>query len=518
MNEKCFCHLNGYRVKDSVARQQIEQIGITPQMYGAKGDGVTDDTEAIKNAVASLEDFGTLYFPNGHYLVVHEYHSEPDKQANAQSIIQIANKKNITIDLCGSTIELIGKYDVNGNITNSDSIGYNIFDIIDCENFVIKNGTLKGDRLSHNYDKYSTKTHEWGYGVLIRSSEYYERVNTSNPYDVGIQTDNVCSGYISNLKIYDFIGDGIVTRNGMSQGSINIKDCEIFDCRRQGISVLDSDVVIIDGCYVHDIGIPFMDNNNVSRTGAYPLTGIDIEPNSGTYCVNECIIKNTTIENTGSSSIVTSYKKIGTGISNLLMKLVIDNCKTQTLTLTAFTDRDGTVEHLLPIKITNSFITHHDCLTYRGTYRAISVTNGEFINCVINSACEDIYKSKQNLFGCEFEKTMKLYNCVVTSLQTARICLVSLINTTINGGLIKSHDNNVNLHIKDCITSLFNNCVFDTTGSKGVYRFVHCAFFNCGTGVNNSDAKIKFVRCYLDTKFLQYGDFMECIFENTPNQ
>ena len=478
--------------------------------FGAKGDGHTDDTEAIQIAVASLNDGETLCFPKGHYLVAHGYHASPDKQANIQSVIQIANKKNITIDLCDSTIELIGKYDENGNIVNSDAVGYYLFDIIDCENFVIKNGTLKGDRLTHNYDKYSTRVHANGYGIFIRSLEYYERVNTSTPYDVGVQSSNVCSGDILNVKCHDFIGDGVVTRNGMSHGEIKIKDCEISNCRRQGISVLDSDVVVIDGCYIHDIGLPFTDNNGDSRTGAEPLTGIDIEPNSGTYCVNECVIKNTTIENTGSSSIVTSYKMIGTGISNLLKKLVIDNCKTQTLTLSAFTDRDGAVEHLLPIKITNSIINHHDCLKLRGQYRSIGVTNGEFINCVINSASEDIYNGTSPLFGCEFEIPIKLYNCVVNSLQTARICEISLINTTLNGGLIKTHEGNVKLHIKDCITSLFNNSIFDTTGSKGNYRFVHCSFFNCVKGVNNSDAQIKFVRCYFDTKFIDYGTFINC--------
>jgi len=43
---------------------------ILPQWYGAKGDGLTDDTAAIKNAVnAASPVFGTVFFPNGNYLV-----------------------------------------------------------------------------------------------------------------------------------------------------------------------------------------------------------------------------------------------------------------------------------------------------------------------------------------------------------------------------------------------------------------------------------------------------------------
>lgn len=42
---------------------------VTPQMFGAKGDGVTDDTVAIKTAITYLGDFGTLFFPKGSYLI-----------------------------------------------------------------------------------------------------------------------------------------------------------------------------------------------------------------------------------------------------------------------------------------------------------------------------------------------------------------------------------------------------------------------------------------------------------------
>lgn len=37
--------------------------------FGAKGDGVADDTEAIKKAVMSAEENGIIYFPPGKYRV-----------------------------------------------------------------------------------------------------------------------------------------------------------------------------------------------------------------------------------------------------------------------------------------------------------------------------------------------------------------------------------------------------------------------------------------------------------------
>lgn len=48
------------------------QVILTPQMFGAVGDGVTNDTLAIQTAINSLREGETLYFPRGTYLMVGE--------------------------------------------------------------------------------------------------------------------------------------------------------------------------------------------------------------------------------------------------------------------------------------------------------------------------------------------------------------------------------------------------------------------------------------------------------------
>lgn len=55
---------NGYEVKDAKARKDIEDIKkthISPEMFGAKGDGVTDDTQAIKDMISYAETLTPVY-------------------------------------------------------------------------------------------------------------------------------------------------------------------------------------------------------------------------------------------------------------------------------------------------------------------------------------------------------------------------------------------------------------------------------------------------------------------------
>lgn len=54
--------------------------------YGAVGDGVTNDTEAIELAIAALSDYDILYFPKGEYLVT------PPILVNKSNVILKANK------------------------------------------------------------------------------------------------------------------------------------------------------------------------------------------------------------------------------------------------------------------------------------------------------------------------------------------------------------------------------------------------------------------------------------------
>ena len=76
---KEFSSLNGYAVKDTAARNDIELLKadvdvlekmsshVTPQMFGAVADGTADDTAAIQAALDTGKD---VYMPRGNYLVI----------------------------------------------------------------------------------------------------------------------------------------------------------------------------------------------------------------------------------------------------------------------------------------------------------------------------------------------------------------------------------------------------------------------------------------------------------------
>ena len=124
-------------------------LGVSALDYGAKGDGTTDDTTAIQNAVDALPTGGTLYLPRGTYKIT--------------SSITIL--KSISIQGEGSQTDEGTKI---SNITNNVSA------------FVVGNDTVRADRvwfrdlyiLNHSQQIGSTSSITGGWGIHFRNSPY----------------------------------------------------------------------------------------------------------------------------------------------------------------------------------------------------------------------------------------------------------------------------------------------------------------------------------------------------------
>lgn len=189
---------------------------VTPEMFGAYGDGEHDDTVAIQEAI----DVGKIVIFNGTYLV-----------SLNESNIALNVKNDTILYLNNSTIKL------DTNLATS----YKLINIDNKENVKIINGNIEGDKLRH-----SGSSNEWCFGVYVSSS------------------NNVT---IDNCLIKYNRGDGIYVGNGTCE-NITIVNNVLVSNGRNGISITDGENVNIDN------------NIITNTNGYAPQYGIGIEQNN----------------------------------------------------------------------------------------------------------------------------------------------------------------------------------------------------------------------------------------------
>ena len=234
-------------LSSGVAVLQVTEAYVTPEMFGAYGDGVHDDTASMQSAITSSDVRLTKT-----YLVT----------ANNNGVcISIPSNRSLMLD--GATVAIAA------NALDS----YSIFSIKSVENVKIYgNGFIIGDRATH-----TGLTGEWGHCINIVASN-----------------NVVIDGISCNQAWGDGCYIGEDNDNNISE-KIYINNC-IFDGNsRNGISV-----VACDGCYITNC--IFIDNDRVN-----PKSGFDIEPNNDSIinvivdnalCVNNLF----SIVNDGASS------------------------------------------------------------------------------------------------------------------------------------------------------------------------------------------------------------------------
>ena len=307
--------------------------------YGAKGDGVTDDTMAIRKAVADLnKKGGTLYFPKGTYIVstlAEDFKAIGKLNANGElkgnvnavyvAVIKLTNTKaeQYTIDFGGSTLKL----------TTNDYPVYSVVSVLNCKNVEIKNGTLIGDAETHIYkyiqkEGYPTddgteyrKCQEW-----IKSSEARDYIQDgankgvinyidyflgvkkltsqygTHEFGNGITLSGVKNAKITSMTIKYMIGDAIGA-GGSDISNTTIDKCDLSYCRRQGISIFDSDTTIVKNTKIYKIG------TNERIIGTLPMFGIDIEPDSRTMTAKKVVVDNCEIVENAGGAIVNAFNR-----------------------------------------------------------------------------------------------------------------------------------------------------------------------------------------------------------------
>ena len=382
--------------------------------FGAKGDGITNDTESVREATQEVnENGGVLLFPYGKYLVS-VYGDEIKNGAEKSSVIKITTDKDVIIDFCGSTMMLEGTNYPNNKMVYA----------YDCSGTVeVKNGTLIGDRKTHNYkavlnsegqisSAQGSYTHCFGHGVGMR--------NTRN-------------GLIFNMEVYDMTGDALYVKNGFISHELKteyktvIENCVLHHCRRQGITIGDSDLTIIKDTEIYKIGHADEYDNSKCLTdegsevnavnGSSPMAGIDVEPDSGSFLARLIQLDGVKIHSCTSYGIVGNKgDRVAKGLidgieikNSSIETFAMDYAKIDNSELRVVSEKRSQVSTLIKkCEITNSKIIK-DYPYYEIFYFSENVIK----NCVFESIKED--ETTTGIFM--FEKNNTITDCIFRNLR-----------------------------------------------------------------------------------------------------
>ena len=267
-------------------RNILENEKILKQMYGnpissdgvinnnyfnisPKGERPKETLEGINKAIeyADKNNIRNLKLEKGFYLI----DSQIDEINYHYQEKGITLKSNMSLDLNSSTIKHV----------DCDRESYTLITLIDVNNVSIYNGILEGDRINHNYD--SGGTHEFGHGIDIAGGKNID---------------------IYNLEIKEMTGDGIyVTCKQIYDiphytQNVKIHNCNIYNCRRQGISLIVADNIEIYENEIHNI------------EGTLPQTCIDLETGGKDYKIENIKIYNNKLYSASSKRTIQISKNV----------------------------------------------------------------------------------------------------------------------------------------------------------------------------------------------------------------
>lgn len=93
---------------DTLFPVETSNLFVTPQMFGAVGDGVADDTQAIQAMFDDVAGVGKVYFPHGNYLTTVPIVVEQVPDIEMDGMI-MSNHAGVALDLGTDTFTIIDK-------------------------------------------------------------------------------------------------------------------------------------------------------------------------------------------------------------------------------------------------------------------------------------------------------------------------------------------------------------------------------------------------------------------------
>ena len=220
--------------------------------YGANGDGVTDNYNALIKVAKAVNAYGsgTVYFPAGNYYIA-QYNTKNNPVAD----ILFSGCSNLSIIGDKAVISVNGNFFraadlVVGRLQKSTTEAVIPISLSKCQNVTIKGLEINGNNNKMTRDLKVTE----GSGHLIQLWDC-ENVNISNVYVHHGQTDGIYIGGVKGCRNVN-ITNSISSNNG-----------------RQGMSITNLYTGVFESCQFINTGI---------TDGAYtrhaPSAGVDIEP------------------------------------------------------------------------------------------------------------------------------------------------------------------------------------------------------------------------------------------------
>ena len=228
---------------------------ISPEMFGAKGDGVTDDTAAIASAINALEDGMTMVFTSPKYLVV------PVKKTGhyGLSAIGFLYKKNVTVDFNNAEIAIPQ--------INDNSQAHHCVYVSHCENCTFKNGIFIGELDEH---------------VFPDGKTFAETADASTYNIAGFAINSSSDIVAENITAHNWVAAPIHVGGNPKSDNVKLVNCIGYHSHYHVIVVEGADNVILDGCKAYDA------NTNRNFGCAIDIEGVSTENMNEHIVVRNC--------------------------------------------------------------------------------------------------------------------------------------------------------------------------------------------------------------------------------------
>jgi hypothetical protein len=216
---------------DTTVQAKLRET-VSVRDFGAVGDGVTDDTNAILAAIAAMPSSGgALFFPAATYIV------------NSDNVngLKFNGKSNFVVEGYGATIKV---EDGAAVITNHEVMFF-----INCQNGAINGLTIDGNRA--NRSPFESASH------CLSITDYCSQITVNDVICKNSTTDCI---YISTT---------VLGTQASYPTDITLVNCVADNAFRNGLSAIGSLRLTVQG------------GEYKNTNGALPKCGIDVEPDAG---------------------------------------------------------------------------------------------------------------------------------------------------------------------------------------------------------------------------------------------